>query len=216
MGAYDREGVHIEGMAGFRREKKILKFYATFPESSPCGMIHMVAEEAIYIPPGSDALTGGWLLKGTDPESFPGSLPTNLTMLDPGRFFRKRTSISILSAGGGGMWFLTPTLKLEDLFSCRTTPPGQDRRALPHSHHSCPIVGVLLVLLGLSVILRNPNRHVFISVGLCLAVCAFFYGLVIGCKFMGNNDFVSPPLAAWLPVIIFGPITLVSFDAIHT
>ena len=79
-----------------------------------------------------------------------------------------------------------------------------------------PIGGVLLVLLGLSVILHNPNRHVFISAGMCLVVCVAFYATILGAKYLGDNGHLSPPLAAWLPVLIFGPTTLVSFDSIHT
>jgi lipopolysaccharide export system permease protein len=85
-----------------------------------------------------------------------------------------------------------------------------------HMRLTRPLVGVVLVLLGLSVILRNPNRHVFISAGLCLVFTAVFYSFVLGCKYLGDADYVTPPLAAWLPVLIFGPITFVSFDAIHT
>jgi lipopolysaccharide export system permease protein len=72
------------------------------------------------------------------------------------------------------------------------------------------------VLLGLAVILQNPNRHMILSAGMCLVFCSWFYGSVLACKFLGENDYVSPPLAAWLPVLIFGPITLVAFDSIHT
>src|SRR4029079_9701563 len=37
MGAYDPSGVHIEGMAGFRNDRKVIRFYATFPETLPNG-----------------------------------------------------------------------------------------------------------------------------------------------------------------------------------
>jgi lipopolysaccharide export system permease protein len=33
---------------------------------------------------------------------------------------------------------------------------------------------------------------------------------------LGDNDLVSPVLAAWLPVIAFGPFAVVLFDAVHT
>ena len=52
MGAYDPSGVHIEGLAGFRKDLRVVRFYATFPETlpngqpSPSGMIHVQAEEA--------------------------------------------------------------------------------------------------------------------------------------------------------------------------
>ena len=33
---------------------------------------------------------------------------------------------------------------------------------------------------------------------------------------LGDNNLVSPALAAWAPLLIFGPIALVKFDAVHT
>jgi lipopolysaccharide export system permease protein len=79
-----------------------------------------------------------------------------------------------------------------------------------------PVLGVLLVLLGLSVILRDQNRNVFIGTGLCLGTCALFFAAIFACKHLGDNEYLAPALAAWLPVLIFGPVTLASFDAIHT
>ena len=64
QGCFDSTGVHIEGIAGYRKERKVQKFYVTFPESSPTGMVHMLADEAVYVPPGREKQTGGWLLTG--------------------------------------------------------------------------------------------------------------------------------------------------------
>ena len=75
---------------------------------------------------------------------------------------------------------------------------------------------LLLVLLGVSVILWNPNRHIILSAGLCLVIGVGFYACVLGCKALGDADYISPPLAAWLPVMVYGPLAVVSFDAIHT
>jgi lipopolysaccharide export system permease protein len=73
-----------------------------------------------------------------------------------------------------------------------------------------------LVLLGLSVILQDQNRNIFISAGLCLVLCAMFFGAAYAAKMLGENDMVPPALAAWLPLVIFGPYALVLFDAAHT
>ena len=75
---------------------------------------------------------------------------------------------------------------------------------------------ILLVVMGLSIILRDQTRHVFISAGLCLMMCGLFFAAVFGGKFMGTADFISPALAAWLPVLIFGPLSISFYDAIHT
>jgi lipopolysaccharide export system permease protein len=74
----------------------------------------------------------------------------------------------------------------------------------------------VLVLMGLSVILRDQNRNVIISSGQCLVLCAVFFAFSYACKLMGDNEFVSPALAAWLPVVSFGPFAIVLFDAVHT
>jgi lipopolysaccharide export system permease protein len=216
MGAYDPSGVHIEGMAGFRKDRRIIKFYATFPESSPNGMFHLAAEEAQYVPPGDGAETGGWVLKKTDPEVIDRA-PPNLVMLDPGRFFLKTPDTDFDAVSRGATWYMfASTAKLRELLE-RPEPRRQAKIAVEfHRRITRPVTGALLVLLGLAVILQNPNRHVFISTGFCLSFCAAFFALDLGCKFLGNNDYVSPPLAAWLPVLIFGPITLAAFDAIHT
>jgi lipopolysaccharide export system permease protein len=57
---------------------------------------------------------------------------------------------------------------------------------------------------------------VILSAGLCLVIGVGFYVCVLGCKALGDADYITPPLAAWLPVMIYGPLALVSFDAIHT
>ena len=51
---------------------------------------------------------------------------------------------------------------------------------------------------------------------LCLGLGALFFGACFACKYLGDTEYLSPALAAWLPVIAFGPLAVVLFDAIHT
>src|SRR5262249_33445255 len=83
MGAFDSvSGIHFEGYAGFRKDKLVQRLNITFPENSPSGFLHMVAEEGVFVPRrGDEPLTGGWLLTRATPETFDGPLPTNLTVL---------------------------------------------------------------------------------------------------------------------------------------
>jgi len=66
------------------------------------------------------------------------------------------------------------------------------------------------------VILRDQNRNVFISVGQCLVLCVLFFLVSFACRFFGDNGNFTPMLAAWLPVLVFGPLSFVMFDAVHT
>ena len=54
------------------------------------------------------------------------------------------------------------------------------------------------------------------SSGLCLVLCGVFFAACYACKMLGDNDYINPALAAWLPVLFFGPHALVLFDAVHT
>jgi lipopolysaccharide export system permease protein len=180
-------------------------------------MIHLTAREAVYVPPGEGENTGGWLLYKTDPEVLPGPAPPTLRMLDPGRYFLKTEDVDFDVMSRGATWFLyAATPKLRELLGRAEARRQAKVAVIFHMRITRPIVGALLVLLGLSVILQNPNRHVFISAGLCLVFSVWFYLCVLGCKFLGDNNFVSAPLAAWLPVLLFGPVTFVAFDSIHT
>jgi lipopolysaccharide export system permease protein len=59
------------------------------------------------------------------------------------------------------------------------------------------------------VILRDQNRNVFLSTGLCLGLCALLFATIFACKFLGDYDYLSPALAAWLPVLLFAPAAFV-------
>src|SRR4051812_30757441 len=57
MGAFDTPtGTHLEGYAGFRKDRKVDRLNVTFPENSPSGMIHIAAAEGVYIPKGDGPL----------------------------------------------------------------------------------------------------------------------------------------------------------------
>jgi len=217
MGAYDRSGVHIEGFVGYRRDRKVERMNLTFPESSPSGMLHMTAGEGVYVPKGDGPLTGGWVLTRTEPKAFDGPLPTNLTALATGRFFLKVEDADYDAVCRGGTWyFYSSTSELRGMLA----DPEPRRRTkiavLFHTRLTRPLVGAVMVVLGIAVILWNPNRPVILSAGLCLALSSSQFMFVIVCKYLGDQDVLPATLAAWLPVMAFGPAALVAFDAVHT
>jgi lipopolysaccharide export system permease protein len=218
MGAYDSPtGVHLEGFAGFRRDRKVDRLNITFPENSPSGMIHMTAAEGVYVQPGDGPLTGGWMLTRTTPDSFEGPLPTNLTALGTGRFFLKVQDADFEAVCRGGTWYIyAPTTRLREMLADPEPRRRGKMAVLFHTRMTRPLVGSIMVILGLSVILFNPNRHVIISAGLCMGLSAALNLFVIACKYLGDQDVLPAPLAAWLPVMLFGPIALVAFDSVHT
>jgi lipopolysaccharide export system permease protein len=216
-GAYDPTGVHLEGYAAVRRERKVLWLYVTFPEGGPTGMAHLTAKEAYYVPPGNGPQSGGWMLYSTTPDLSEGALPPNLERVGVGRYFLHTREVDFDTVTRGANWYaFASTPKLRELLAKPEARRQPQVATAFHMRLTRPLVGLLLTIMGLAIILRNQNQNVFLKVGFCLILAALFYAAVFGFKYLGENDFVSPPLAAWFPVLLFGPIAVVLFDAIHT
>jgi lipopolysaccharide export system permease protein len=216
-GAFDSSGMHVEGFVGYPREKKVLEMSVTFPEGGPSGVAHLTAREAYYIAPTGEPGTGGWKLVQTTPEIMDGQLPPYLERMSSGIYFLKTRDVDFDSITRTGSWFLyASTPKLRELLKNPDSRRQPGIAVVFHMRLTRPLIGIMLVLMGLGVILRDQNKNVFINVGMCLVLCAVFYAAVYGCKYLGENDLLSPALAAWLPVLLFGPFAFVMFDSIHT
>lgn len=217
-GAYDHSTKeHYVGDDAYRRELKVMKFEYTSAADASGGMIHITAAEAVYIPEGTAKLSGGWQLYNATPETLPDPLPEGLVRIGPRQYFLKSREVDFDTIVRRPTWYhFAPTHELWELLNKPEGGRQQNVAVLFHIRLTRPIIGALMVLLGLAINLRDQNRHALVSAGLCLVVVALFYAARFGCKYLGEQDILPPPLAAWLPVMIFGPIILGMFDAVHT
>jgi lipopolysaccharide export system permease protein len=221
-GAFDANGVLFMGQRAIRGELLVREFFVTLPPKlGRDALVKLEAKEARYVPPGEGPRTGGWMLTGTTttpPDIDVSIAPEILDIISPGRFFLK-TDVDFEKVTRQKNWWLC--LSTWDLVRDLGKADAQGSRlaslaVLFHSRLTRPFLAMILVILGLSVILRDQNRNFFISAGLCLGLCALFFFACFFCKYLGEYDHLSPALAAWLPVIVFGPLSLVMFDAVHT
>jgi lipopolysaccharide export system permease protein len=143
--------------------------------------------------------------------------PDILEFVDEGKYFLHTQEVDFDTITRNRTWFTfasTPRLNAE------LNKPDSTRLApmavLFHMRLTRPVVGMILVLAGLSVILRDQNRNIFLSAGLCLVLCSMFFVVQFTCKSLGDNEYMSPALAAWVPVLLFGPLSFSLFDAVHT
>jgi lipopolysaccharide export system permease protein len=221
-GTFDSSGIHLEGGMAYRAERRVKGFHVTFPETGPTAMSYLGAEEAIYYPPGEPVpdypeLSGGWVLYKTIQEDVPGGLPSALTPLGPRRYFLKVRDADFEAMTRASNWYLfASTPQLREILSRPEPSRLAPVAVLFHMRFTRPLVGILLVCFGLAIILRDQNRHVLISTGLCLVMVTMFYIAVYGCKYLGDNDLLAPPLAAWGPILLFGPVAIAYFDAMQT
>jgi lipopolysaccharide export system permease protein len=175
------------------------------------------AKEAYYRP-GSGPRRGGWLLTGTMPERLEDWQHSQvLEIMGPGKYFLYTQEVDFETITRDKKWFqFASTKRLYDELNKPDAPRLAPMAVLFHMRLTRPVLGLILVFLGLSMILRDQNRNVFISAAMCLALCAFFFAACFACQQLGNSDYLPPALAAWLPVLLFGPLSFSLFDAVHT
>jgi lipopolysaccharide export system permease protein len=82
---------------------------------------------------------------------------------------------------------------------------GADVKVVIHSRLMKPLLDINLLLLGLPLVLARDHRNIFLAVAMCLGVTILFLVTIYGCQYLGNAVYVSPHLAAWLPLMLFVP-----------
>ncbi len=221
---YEPNGIQLTGTKATRKGLVIKGFQCTIPTEVLGRMSHLTANEARYVPPGPGPRTGGWELSGTktSPEELePGENPI-LEQIDKGKFFLKVRKIDFEAlTRHQNAYLLSSTWQLYHDLQCEDSRQGAssiDRKkaVLFHSRLTRPLLSILLVLLGLSVILGDQNRNIYVGVGMCLALCGLFFATTYLCRYLGDNNLITPALSAWLPLLLFGPYSLVKFDAVQT
>lgn len=215
---YDGNGIHIEGHKAMRASRRVIEFHCTIPDGQGNGLMHLSAAEAHYIPPGDGPYTGGWLLTGTVPAEVPDWNNAKLArQVAPGQWFLYTRDADFEALTRNGTWFmLFSTARLNDLLHRTDSRRLEAMAVLFHMRLTRPILAALMLVMGLAIVLRDPSRHVFVSAGWCLVLCAAFFGVTFGCKFLGDHELIAPALAAWLPVMLFTPPAVVMFDAMYT
>jgi lipopolysaccharide export system permease protein len=217
-GAFDANGVLFMGQRAVRKDKLVRDFYVTFPPRlGRDTLVNLSAKEARYVPEGQGPRSGGWMLSGATPETIEaGIAPEILDNFAPGRYFLK-TDVDFEKVTRQRNWWLClSTWALYRDLGKTDVSRMAGLAVIFHTRLTRPFLGMILVILGLSVILRDQNRNVFLSAGLCLVLCALFFFACFFCKYLGEYEHLSPAFAAWLPVIVFGPLAFVMFDAVHT
>lgn len=84
-------------------------------------------------------------------------------------------------------------------------------RLTRHTRITDPINNLIMLLLALPFIISR-ERNIKASATLCLLMVLTFYAFVYLCRHVG----LPPTWAAWLPILMFGPIAAVMLDTVKT
>ncbi|MBI1901693.1 MAG: LptF/LptG family permease [Planctomycetia bacterium] len=179
-----------------------------------------LAAEAAYYRAAAEGRPGGWLLKKVvQPEGLtqkPSVIdangnrvilcPSDTDWLGPDECF-VHSDVTFEQLAGGNAWLrFSSTAALVEGLRNDSLDYGADVRVAVHARFVKPLLDITLLLLGLPLVVGRENRNVFVSVGLCLLVVVLFMLTVLGAQYLGSAVYISPELAAWLPLVIFVPL----------
>ena len=101
--------------------------------------------------------------------------------------------------------------QLGKLLKLNRIPDREGALLTKHIRVTDPINNLVMLLLGLPFILSR-ERNIKASATLCLLTVGGFYAFIHLCRNVG----IPPIWSAWLPVLIFGPVAVVTLDSVKT
>jgi len=217
-GTFEPNGIHIEGDKASRTNQEVTNLRVTIPEAVAGTLIHITARQAIYHP-NQEGRGGRWELMQTVPLEIEGWDRENaiLETVDIGHYYLTVREVGFETITQDPQWYTL--VSTQTLFEELQRPDAGRMSSIAvlfHARLTRPILGMILVIMGLSVILRDQNRNIFISAGSCLGLCGLFFAAIYTCQLLGSYNLLTPALAAWVPILLFGPLSWVLFDAVHT
>jgi lipopolysaccharide export system permease protein len=211
-------GIFISGDKIVPAETKIVNAAFVLPRQFNQFGKQLTAAEAKYMPAEGDRPGGYMLYAVTGPKALlksPWLLQDNkpIIMTPVGANWLAKDSVFVASGvsfeflAAGATWrdFASTREMIEQLRS-PSTDLGADVRVAIHGRFLQPLLDTTLLFLGLPFVVSRTNRNPFISLGLCLAVVTIFMIVELASQSLGSGGWLPPPLAAWLPLMIFAPI----------
>lgn len=223
-GGFDSSGILLEGRKAVPLEKVVTRFTCTVPAKVGGTMLHVVAREAKYIPAGTPLPDGtrsdvsGWLMTNTEPAELPRDVAAEwLVPISAGQAFVRVEHLDFRRMIRNKAWY--QYAGLPDLVAELETTGASHLAHIAtqvHTRLAAPLVTLLAITLGLGIVLRESAKNVFLSTGLCLAVAAGVFVVVVAGRYLGEREFLSAALAGWLPILVFGPLAFALRDSMQT
>jgi len=85
-----------------------------------------------------------------------------------------------------------------------------------HQHVTQPILNLLILLVGLPFVAGREERNYFVSVGLAVALVIGVFLVMFASTAFGNAGHVPPLWAAWIPVFLVLPPSILSMEMLKT
>ncbi len=85
-----------------------------------------------------------------------------------------------------------------------------------HEHVTAPIMLVLVFLLGSPFVAGREEKSYFVSIGVAISLWVGVFVLTFVSRAYGNAGHIDPLLAAWLPVFVVLPASVLALESVRT
>lgn len=223
--SYDKSsGLLIEGEGLYPSEARIerpsFRLYTSFP-----GFGDVIDGESAVYRDATDELPAGYLVSGVTRPAGIDSLATGkirdrpvvmtrseLSWLEPGQCFVLTTlDIEVLrdnprSTRMAGMPELMRRIRNGSVHS------SKELHTLLHDRMLRPPLDFCLVLLGLPLVVNRGDKGLFNVIGQAIGIVLLFFGIkTVAAAMAGGGYFLTPALAAWVPLLLLGPLAYVRY-----
>jgi lipopolysaccharide export LptBFGC system permease protein LptF len=136
-----------------------------------------------------DPERGTWIVIGGPSDGKPLALQTDLNPRD-------------IEVSARGLRYLA-SAELDEL--ARRNPWRLDLELMRQTRFTYPLTTIVLLLLGIPLVLKRDRQSIYAAWGLCLLVSILYFGIENTLHGLAERDrALSPAMAAWLPIAVFG------------
>jgi lipopolysaccharide export system permease protein len=119
-------------------------------------------------------------------------------------------SPSDIEVDARGLRFLNSD-ELDEL--ARRNPGRLDLELMKQTRFAFPFTTPVLLLIGLPLVLRRDRQSIYTAWGLCLLLSILYFGAENVLHRLAESDgLLSPMLAAWTPIAVFGTVGAMAFQ----
>jgi lipopolysaccharide export system permease protein len=121
----------------------------------------------------------------------------------------------LLRQAANWTWFLSVRQLTSLLKKPNLVPNLNEVVSARHVRLTQPVLNMLMLILGLPFFLNRAPHNVLVSVGMCLMVAIGCFILAFVSQTMAASS-QYPALAAWLPIMVFGPLAAILMENVKT
>lgn len=85
-----------------------------------------------------------------------------------------------------------------------------------HQHFARPLLNLVILLMGLPFVVGYEGKSYFISISICIGLFVLVLGTDYVATEFGSKGHIPPILGAYLPVLLFAPVAVLSMDGVRT